>query len=278
MSQPPPSPAREISPEEEALLWETYFNLPSPSKESADPLESAPPEPNATCDSDAFEPLASILEPTLLDELRMLFSLRDPTGTNALSLSTLSPGLVNEILANNPAHWDPVTWALKAYACILSYENRAREGENPTAPDGDGREASPSPPRRSLYTSAVYTNDGATICPSVLDPSIEAPDMTRPVWVSCFRGTPLFPSEPPQAAESELKRKRTPNAHGTKKKPRKTAAPDRPDAPPTSPNQSATSSSSHPSTPSPKEKRERAAMDSRSSPLSPSTRANIPTS
>src|ERR1700761_6056242 len=158
---------------------------------------------------------------------------------------------------------------------MLSHKNRANEGGSVTTPDGDGREASPSPPRRSLYTSAVYTNDGATICPSVLDPSIEAPDMMRPVWVSCFRGTPLFPSEPPQAAESELKRKRNPKAHRTKKKPRKTAPLD---PPPTSPNQSATSSSSHPSTPSPKEKGKRAAMDPRSSPLSPSTRANIPTS
>ncbi|KAJ6454261.1 hypothetical protein C8R47DRAFT_226598 [Mycena vitilis] len=108
--------------------------------------------------------------------------------------------LLEKLLALPPAECEPV--ALAQTACTdLTMRLLAKGAHDSFAAvdtlPGSSHPASVSPSkRRKLHTPAdQLTNDGRSLCPVDLDPGLPAPDLTNPVWVSCFTDTPGWFSE-----------------------------------------------------------------------------------
>ncbi|KAJ6530222.1 hypothetical protein B0H19DRAFT_1273885 [Mycena capillaripes] len=194
MAQHSPTMA-EMTEEEENTFIDSFIDYtggmpPTPPKASDSiPPTSQAPKPTP---SEALDLLGVQILLMRIDALRTmhgqgstsLLELMDAKmGTEKGPSSTSQDSLLNKLLALPPAEREPV--ALVQAACDhLTDQLRTKVFILEIPPIS----ASSSPPkRRKLHTPAIQlTNGGRCLCPTDLDPTIPAPDLVNPVWVSCF--------------------------------------------------------------------------------------------
>ncbi|KAJ7458744.1 hypothetical protein B0H11DRAFT_2199342 [Mycena galericulata] len=203
-----------MSEEEENAFMESLVDfsggMPPPSVPT-EGLDPANPNPNPILDADTLLGLLSIR--LMLERLDILRSIGGQRSTPVIELlrakqeagsagAGVAPGapqgsLVAQLLSLTPAQADPAVLA-RAAAADLAHRT-------PSFPPAEFEMNPPAPPlprpRRKLNTSAVDTNGGRSIYPTTLDPTVPAPDLTRPVWVSCFTEMPSTPPRRGPASE-----------------------------------------------------------------------------